>query len=83
MLNQTISARDVVQIQDEKTRSQWKLAVVEELITERDGFTRVAKIRTKKWCYIQSRCETLSVRSDLKVIISIQFPGNNIFISEY
>jgi hypothetical protein len=44
---QTISAGDVVQIHDENPRSQWKLAVVEELITGRDGFTRAAKIRTK------------------------------------
>jgi hypothetical protein len=44
---QTILAGDVVQIHDEKPRSQWKLAVVEELITGRDGLTRAAKIRTK------------------------------------
>jgi hypothetical protein len=44
---QTISAGDVVQIHDENPRSQWKLAVLEKLITGRDGFTRAAKIRTK------------------------------------
>jgi len=43
---QTINVGDVVQIHDESPRSQWKLAVVQELIYGNDGYTRAAKIRT-------------------------------------
>ncbi|XP_053403136.1 uncharacterized protein LOC123560655 [Mercenaria mercenaria] len=43
---QKINVGDVVQIHDESPRSQWKLAVVQELIYGNDGYTRAAKIRT-------------------------------------
>jgi hypothetical protein len=42
-----IRVGDVVQIHDEGPRIHWRLAVVQELITGKDGSTRTAKIRTK------------------------------------
>lgn len=33
---------------DESPRSTWKLAIVEELITGKDGLTRAAKIKTSR-----------------------------------
>ena len=39
---------DVVQIHDDvAARLQWKLGIVEGLLTGNDGFTRAATIRTK------------------------------------
>jgi len=43
---QIIAVGDVVQIHDECPRSRWKLGIVEELITGRDGLTRAAHVRT-------------------------------------
>ena len=37
---------DIVQIHDEGPRINWRLAVVEELITGKDGLVRAANIRT-------------------------------------
>ena len=45
--NQTISVGDVVQIQDDCPRTQWRLAVVEELVPGNDGLVRSAKVQTK------------------------------------
>jgi hypothetical protein len=45
---QSIAVGDVVQIHDECPRSQWKLGVVQELITGRDGLTRAAHVRTTR-----------------------------------
>lgn len=42
-----IRVGDFVQIHDEGPRIQWKLAVVQELITCKDGSTRAAKVKTK------------------------------------
>ena len=42
-----IRVGDVVQIHDEGPRIRWNLAVVEELITGRDGSVRAAKVKTK------------------------------------
>ena len=42
-----IRVGDVVQIHDEGPRIRWNLAVVEELITGRDGSVRAAKKKTK------------------------------------
>lgn len=45
--NQTIQVGDVVIVQDDLTpRLQKNLAVVDELLTENDGFSRAARIRT-------------------------------------
>ncbi|XP_060559098.1 uncharacterized protein LOC132719352 [Ruditapes philippinarum] len=45
--NQTIQVGDVVIVQDDFTpRLQWSLAVVDELLTGNDGFSRAARIRT-------------------------------------
>ena len=38
---------DVIQVHDEGPRIRWNLAVVEELITGRDGSVRAAKVKTK------------------------------------
>ncbi|VDH98724.1 Hypothetical predicted protein [Mytilus galloprovincialis] len=44
---QTIQVGDVVQVQDDKLpKNRWNIAVVDELITGNDGFTRAAIIRT-------------------------------------
>jgi len=43
---QEIQVRDVVIIYDDVPRTNWKLAVVEKLITGLDGITRAAEIRT-------------------------------------
>ncbi|XP_063400185.1 uncharacterized protein LOC134684804 [Mytilus trossulus] len=44
---QTIQVGDVVQVQDDKLpKKRWNIAVVDELITGNDGFTRAAIIRT-------------------------------------
>ncbi|XP_071150257.1 uncharacterized protein [Mytilus edulis] len=44
---QTIQVGDVVQVQDNKLpKNRWNIAVVDELITGNDGFTRAAIIRT-------------------------------------
>jgi len=45
--NQTVKIGDIVLVHDDVPRSQWQLAVIEELIKGLDGFTRAAKIRTK------------------------------------
>ncbi|XP_052256360.1 uncharacterized protein LOC127861714 [Dreissena polymorpha] len=45
---QSIAVGDVVQIHDECPRSQWKLGIVQELITGRDGLTRAAHVRTTR-----------------------------------
>jgi len=43
---QDIKVGDVVTVYDDVPRINWKLAVVEQLITGMDGYTRVAEIRT-------------------------------------
>ncbi|XP_045188261.1 uncharacterized protein LOC123546137 [Mercenaria mercenaria] len=43
---QTIKVGDVVQVHEDCPRLRWKLAVVEELMTGKDGLTRSAMIRT-------------------------------------
>ena len=45
--NQNISIGDVVQINDDGPRSQWNLAVIQELITGNDGKIRAAVVKTK------------------------------------
>ena len=42
----TIKVGNVVQIHDDKPRIQWKLDIVEELLTSNDGITRAVKLRT-------------------------------------
>ena len=44
--SKTIKVGDVVQIHDDKPRIQWKLGVVDELLTGNDGITRAVKLRT-------------------------------------
>ena len=44
--SQTVKVGDVVQIHDEGSRLGWRLAVIEELITGKDGLIRAASIRT-------------------------------------
>jgi len=47
--HETIRVGDVVIVHDDFTpRSRWTLAVIEELCTGNDGFTRAARIRTSK-----------------------------------
>ena len=43
---QNIKVGDVVQIHDDSLRFTWKLAVVDELIFEKDGLIRAVKLRT-------------------------------------
>ena len=43
---QRVKVGDVVQIHDEGQRLNWRLAVIEELITGKDGLVRAANIRT-------------------------------------
>ncbi len=45
--DQAISVGDVVLVHDDIPRLQWKLAVVEELVSGKDGLIRSAKIRTQ------------------------------------
>jgi hypothetical protein len=45
--NQMITVGDVVQVHDDGPRSQWKLAVIQELIPGNDGKIRAAAIKTK------------------------------------
>ena len=46
--SQQIKSGDIVLMYDESPRSTWKLAVIEELITGRDGLVRAAKIKTSQ-----------------------------------
>ena len=43
---QLIKKGDVVLVHDDKPRLNWKLAVIEELLTGNDGLVRAANIRT-------------------------------------
>jgi len=45
---QTIRVGDVVQIYDDRPRSTWKLAVIQELITGNDGLVRAARLKTQR-----------------------------------
>ena len=45
---QVIKLGDVVLVHDEGPRSSWKLAVVDDLITGKDGLVRAAHIQTSK-----------------------------------
>ena len=44
--NQTIKVGDIVLIHDDIPRINWRLAMIEELITGNDGLTRAAILRT-------------------------------------
>ena len=44
--NQNINVGDVVQIQEDSPRVNWKLAVIEELVHGNDGMVRSVKLRT-------------------------------------
>ena len=44
--HQKVRVGDIVQIHDEGPRINWRLAVIEELITGKDGLVRAANIRT-------------------------------------
>ena len=44
--HQKVRVGDIVQIHDKGPRINWRLAVVEELITGKDGLVRAANIRT-------------------------------------
>ena len=44
--SQTIKTGDIVLVHDDSPRITWKLAVIEELMKEKDGLVRAAKIRT-------------------------------------
>ncbi|XP_053372954.1 uncharacterized protein LOC123560639 [Mercenaria mercenaria] len=44
---QTIKVGDVVQIQDDAPRNQWKLKIITDLITGNDGLTRAVMLPTK------------------------------------
>jgi len=46
--NQKIKPGDIVLMYDESPRSTWKLAIVEELITGKDGLMHAAKIKTSQ-----------------------------------
>ncbi|XP_052255015.1 uncharacterized protein LOC127860777 [Dreissena polymorpha] len=48
---QTINTGDVVQIHDDGPRCRWKLAVVVDVVTGRDGHVRAAKVRTSNGLY--------------------------------
>ncbi|XP_052268588.1 uncharacterized protein LOC127869969 [Dreissena polymorpha] len=48
---QTINTGDVVQIHDDGPRCRWKLAVVVDVVTGRDGHIRAAKVRTSNGLY--------------------------------
>ena len=49
--SQTIRVGDFVQVHDDCPRARWKLAVVKELMTAKDGLARAAKIRTSNGLY--------------------------------
>ena len=49
--SQTIRVGDIVQVHDDCPRARWKLAVVKELMTAKDGLARAAKIRTSNGLY--------------------------------
>ncbi|XP_052761664.1 uncharacterized protein LOC128204293 [Mya arenaria] len=69
---QTIKFDDVVQVHNETPRSSWKLAVMEETITENDGLVRAARIRTQNGHHttrpivelypLEVLCDTVSAR---------------------
>ena len=44
--NQTIKVGDIVLIHDDIPRINWRLAIIEELITCNDGLTQAANLRT-------------------------------------
>ena len=46
--NQKIKPGDILLMYDESPRSTWKLAIVKELITGKDGLTHAAKIKTSQ-----------------------------------
>ena len=46
--SQTIKVGDVVLVHDDTPQVDWRMAVIEELITGNDGLVRAAKIRTAK-----------------------------------
>ena len=48
-----IKKGDIVLVHDDKPRLDWKLAVIEELLTGNDGLVRAANIRTRN--YVTSR----------------------------
>lgn len=58
--NQTIKVGDIVLIHDDTPRINWRLAMIEELITGTDGLTRAANLQTA----IGAHCETISTGSN-------------------
>ena len=44
--SQQVKPGDIVLVYDDSPRNTWKLAIVEELMTGKDGLVRAAKIKT-------------------------------------
>jgi len=44
--NQLVKPRDIILVHDESLRNTWKFAIVEELMTGKNGLVRATKIKT-------------------------------------